>query len=285
LLPYKLKIRAPRSVHALPPVDLGRAETWRDANDNICAYGYVAERRCWMHFPGFATYRFSATRSEVTAFPMRPGRTDVVCDVYQRSVLPMVMQVQGHEVLHASAVLHGGELVAFCGRSGAGKSTIAYGLSRRGYRQWADDTVALRRVDGRVRTIALPFGVRLRPGPARYFGLPSKRELPLPVLQRPSRRRASSMPLSTLFVLEQVDRASAECEAVAVRPLAASEFFTAVLPHAYCFSLHSLARKRRMIRQYLDFGSRMRTFRIRFAGELARLPAVLDSIERVIRHP
>lgn len=270
---------------AKPSLDEGRAETWRDADGHVCAYGYVAERQCWMYFPGIATYRFGATASEVTAFPIASGRNDVVRDVYRRSVLPMVMQVQGHEVLHASAVLNGPDSVAFCGRSGAGKSTIAFGLSQRGYPQWADDTVALARADGRVRTFALPFAARLRPEPARYFDRPSKRELPLAAAWRPSARRKKSVPLSTLFVLEQMDGRFQGGWEIELRPLTASEFFTAVLPHAYCFSLASLARKRRMMRQYLEFGSRVRTFRIRFAPDLARLPSVLDRIEDVLRQP
>ena len=53
----------------------------------------------------------------------------------------MALHAHGDEAIHASAVLLGDAVVAFCGRSQTGKSTVAYGLHRRGCRVWADDTL------------------------------------------------------------------------------------------------------------------------------------------------
>jgi hypothetical protein len=283
LSPYRLKIdtagRAPR----LPARRSGRrVEVWRDARNRICAYGEAKGRECWMHFPGLAAYRFSRFDEEITAFPASPGREAVIRDLYHRSVLPMALHVQGREVLHASAVLAGAHSVAFCGRSGAGKSTIAYGLSERGYRQWADDSVALDRVDGRIHARRLPFGVRLRPEPARYFGMPAKDALPLGTVHTPPILRARSAELSALFVLDQVAPHENGADPVDILKLCSSELFTAVLPHAYCFSLADSRRKRRMVRHFLDIGSKVRTFRVRFSADLQRLPLLLDRIEEIL---
>lgn len=60
-------------------------------------------------------------------------------------VLPFAAVLRGLEALHASAVAIDGEAVAFVGRSGAGKTSVAAALSRRGAAFLADDVLALER--------------------------------------------------------------------------------------------------------------------------------------------
>lgn len=59
-------------------------------------------------------------------------------------VLPFAALVAGREILHASAVVIDGRAVALAGVSGAGKSTVALELCRRGATFLADDVLALR---------------------------------------------------------------------------------------------------------------------------------------------
>jgi HPr Serine kinase C-terminal domain len=60
--------------------------------------------------------------------------------------LPFAAVLHGLEVLHASAVEVGGGAVAFVGHSGAGKTSLALALCRRGAAFLADDVLALERV-------------------------------------------------------------------------------------------------------------------------------------------
>jgi len=89
-------------------------------------------------------FRFLADESGVVAISDAEVSPGLVEDAYFRNVLPLVMQLRGHEVLHASAVSTPGGLVVLCGVSGAGKSTFASALSARGHRVWADDAVVLK---------------------------------------------------------------------------------------------------------------------------------------------
>jgi len=57
--------------------------------------------------------------------------------------LPLASVLRGMEVLHASAVCLDGRAVAFLGRSGAGKTTLATRLLARGARLLTDDVLAL----------------------------------------------------------------------------------------------------------------------------------------------
>ena len=60
--------------------------------------------------------------------------------------LPFAAVLRGLEVLHASAVEVDGGAVAFVGRSGAGKTSLALALCRRGAAFLSDDVLALERV-------------------------------------------------------------------------------------------------------------------------------------------
>jgi hypothetical protein len=65
-------------------------------------------------------------------------------------------------VLHASSVaIDGGALVAFAGPGGAGKSTLATALARRGHAIASDDALLVSVVEGAVRAVAAYPGVRL----------------------------------------------------------------------------------------------------------------------------
>ena len=70
---------------------------------------------------------------------------------------------RGWEALHASAVLSPQGVVAFCAGSGTGKSTIARGLSERGYQLCADDAVAVK----------ADFAINRRDFNINYPGMPN----------------------------------------------------------------------------------------------------------------
>jgi hypothetical protein len=58
-------------------------------------------------------------------------------------VLPIAAVMRGYELLHGSAVVIAGGVVVFLGPSGAGKTTLASGLIRRGATLVTDDVLAL----------------------------------------------------------------------------------------------------------------------------------------------
>jgi hypothetical protein len=58
-------------------------------------------------------------------------------------VLPLAAVLRGMDLLHASAVELGGRAVAFLGRSGAGKTTVAAHCVARGARLLTDDVLAI----------------------------------------------------------------------------------------------------------------------------------------------
>jgi hypothetical protein len=273
------------SPDALLPSDIeSNVEIWRDHDETICAYGYQGRGAYWLEFPGLAKYRFTDV-GDVIAFAHASARQNWIDDTYFRSVLPLVLQVRGFEVLHASAVITGQGVVAFCATSESGKSTIAYGLGERGYPIWSDDAVALGPITGVVRTLPLPFRVRLRPTSAAYFG-------PSQTIQDRLGRvdginhspHDQPAPLAALWTLKQGSPAS-NSEPLTVRQLEPTQAFAAILTHAYCFSLQDRERKRQMLQSYLALVSKVPVFELCFQSGIERLPAILDCIEEMVVNP
>jgi hypothetical protein len=64
-------------------------------------------------------------------------------------VLGILLRYRGIVCLHASSVAVDGRAVAFVGPPGAGKSTTAAALAKRGHPVLADDVTAIREVDGK----------------------------------------------------------------------------------------------------------------------------------------
>jgi hypothetical protein len=265
----------------LPDAAKSQVEVWRDNDGTACAYGYTARDHHWMHFPDVATFCFTRQTNEVLAMAVDPIDEEVIQDTFYRSVQPMALQVLGQEVLHASAVLMPHGVVALCAVSETGKSTIAYGLSQRGYRLWADDAVAIDLADPDVQALPLPFYMRLRPASAVYFGYNRAATYTISEAASGNWGETAAAALAAIFVLERVPHSTSDQE-VTVQQLSALPAFSAVLTHAYCFSLENIERKRHMINHYLDVARRVPIFRIRFSAGLDKLPTILDHIERTV---
>jgi len=260
------------------PADLAGCpdvEVWRGAGGAVVAYGMIRDGQHWIDMPGVAWFRFERSGSRVIARPHRSAVPGLVEDAYCRAVLPLVLQVQGTEVLHASAVRSPQGVVAFCAESGTGKSTLAAGLDQLGYPVWADDAIAVDTSSTPVTTARLPFEIHLRPASAAFFR--GKRAAARVAWSEISEEGATErLPLAALCVLRRTDQVAG---AVAVEALRPSVALPALLTHAYCFSLHDPDRKRRMLRHYVNLVARVPVFEIRFERGLERLPELLDGIE------
>jgi hypothetical protein len=262
-----------------PAVDPPDLEVWRDNNGTVCAYGYIADGYGWMDLVGTAKFRFDPRNREVTAFALPDVSRGLVRDAYCHAALPVALHFFGCEVLHASAVRTPRGVVAFCARSETGKSTIASAFGARGYPLWADDAVAIDSDDTShggttIRTLLLPFKLRLRHPSAQYLGQGDDC-----TGGAHANSDFATSPLAALCVLE---RSREQHRDVEIRRLPPGEAFRALLPHAFCFSLNDKARKRAMLKLYLTMAARTPTFAISFTPGFERLPGILDAIENAL---
>ena len=275
----KLRIERTEAVVPLPTRALNRrVEVWRDIRGAISAYAEVLGDEYWMHLPGLASYRFSSGGDEIAAAVAHAVNEELVVDAYHRNVLPLALQVRGREVLHASAVRSPKGVIALCGISETGKSTLAFGLSRRGYPLWADDVVVFEVSERGGLALSLPFNMRLRPSAAALFEVDAAWE-PAVVRDGQDAPGAETAPLVAICGLRRTNGASPP---VAVRRLSLVDAFAAVLEHSCCFTPQNEERKRRMIHNYLDLAAAIPVFEICFQPGLGNLPPILDALEQVL---
>jgi hypothetical protein len=254
-------VRAGARAPAPPSADAS-SNVWLDSDGSPAAYGGCDDVSYWMELPGVGSFRFGDGAS-VTAFPLAGIGNGTVEDAFRRIVLPMALQARGQEVLHASAVAGPGGVVAVCAVSGTGKTTLAYALSRRGHRLWADDAVAFRFEGKAVVAEPLPFTLRLKGASADFFGPPPVGELHEPEADR----------LASVIVLSRDDYGHS------VDRLDTGAAFPLILEHAYCFDLEDEKRKRQMITAYLELVERVPVYRVRMEAGLELLPRLLDRLE------
>jgi hypothetical protein len=95
-----------------------------------------------LHAPGFARILVAPDGRELICAP-EPSSTQWAA-LLPAQALPLAATLRGFEVLHAAGVVLGGRAVLFTGPPGAGKSSLAAALLRRGGAELlSDDTVAL----------------------------------------------------------------------------------------------------------------------------------------------
>jgi hypothetical protein len=232
------------------------------------AYGARRDGEIWIEVPDVASFHLPAAGASLMAVPAERVDSDAVLDAYYGTALPLAVQAtRGLEILHGSAVLVAsqGSVVAFCGISGSGKSTVGHGLAARGHDHWADDAVAFQANGRPPSTLGLPFATRHRASE--------------PALRVVEDFAWKSAKLQAVFLLERVD-AGRSNSAAAIERLSPEHALHALLPHAYRFHPQAAGRARETVRSYLELAASVPILRVRFAHRRDRLPQLLDELER-----
>lgn len=188
----------------------------------------------------------------------------------------MALQAFGHEALHASAiVVPATGVCVFAADSETGKSTIAYGLRQRGYRQWSDDGVVFTVSDRGATALPLPFSVRLRPGSSAIVPIDSD-------AQRPDdHSHLSPTTIGAICVLSR--ETDDDAAPAAIELLRATDAFAALLPHALEFNPFDRPRRARLLKNYLDVAATVPVLRVRFRPGADAFPKVLDLIVTALK--
>jgi len=127
----------------------------------------------WILRADLGGVRFARHEHDLRVYPKEGADAEQFKRMVFHDWLPFVYNFWGLQVLHASAAVHSpsGQVVAFSGTSGAGKSTFGYGLGRLPrWRQIADDSLAFAAQPDSLRLLPIPNEVLLRPASALYYG-------------------------------------------------------------------------------------------------------------------
>lgn len=114
-----------------------------------------------------AAFTWPADGSGTVETRLQPGVSASLADVLATGLVTAARAtVEGHAVLHASAVEVDGQAVAVLGPVGTGKSTVAAMLCAAGARLLTDDVLVLDDADGVVTCRRASPQIRLRPAAA-----------------------------------------------------------------------------------------------------------------------
>ncbi|MBV8361701.1 MAG: hypothetical protein JO189_27755 [Deltaproteobacteria bacterium] len=114
-----------------------------------------------LRYPGFADFIVDRAGRELRCVRIESGTVpQTLRHLLLDQVLPLVLNLLGRDVLHATAIETPSGVCAFIGPAGAGKSTLAASFAAAGYSTFCDDCLVLRRDGGILCTPGYP-GVRL----------------------------------------------------------------------------------------------------------------------------
>lgn len=261
----------------LPTADGEHSTPWRDARGRLGALSHVVSEEPWLHVLNVASFRLELARGRVSAVAAPNAGPDAVEDEFRRTVIPAALQLQGWEVLHASAIRVEDGAVGFCGRSEAGKTTLAYALGRRGYPLWADDALILDVTPARVVVEPLPFAVRLRSASASFFGHERDTSVRGRVV-RAGEDAVGRLPLTAVCMLQRVEGSDAK-PILGVDLLTGPRAVASLLDHAVFFDFDDAVGKRSMIERYLAVANLVPVYSVAIRSGWDDFPAVLTGLE------
>lgn len=114
-----------------------------------------------LRFPDLADFEVSADGTRVVGQPA-PDSDDVTVEhLYVNQLVPLAMSRQGRPAYHASGVTVPGGAVAFLGRTGAGKSTLAASFALGGSAFLTDDALLIEESETGCRLLPSHASLRL----------------------------------------------------------------------------------------------------------------------------
>jgi hypothetical protein len=163
-----------------------------------------------------------------------------------------------------------GGVVGICGRAGAGKSTLAFGLSLRGHRSWTDDALVVSSIDP-PRAMALRGELRLLADIRKLMGISADR-------LRLETEAGEEAPLTRMIVLRADERVQRTTPSV--RRMEAGEAFVAIAENAYVYAFEG--SKRTMSEAFLTLTEVIPVHEIVRPRSLDRFEDTIDLAQELI---
>lgn len=194
-------------------------------------------------------------------------------------VVPLILGLDSL-VLHASAAVVDDRVVALIGKAGAGKSTLAAQLERRGHAVAADDGLLIRPGPGGLVAVPSYGGLRLWPDALAMLASPASDG---PVTDPTAKRRVRSglrldgrvRRLGTAFVLD-----GEASDAISIEPMSVRDGTVALLEHTFCLERHFQQQLVDHLERVCGVGRVLQISRLRYPRRQDCWAAVIETIER-----
>jgi hypothetical protein len=214
------------------------AVTWVSASDgNAPDHGQIGNCQAYL-FEGVAGIIFPPDGGYLKIFIRPEAEHSALEFALFRGVLPRILHLRGTTCLHASAVAIAGGVVAFCGPSGTGKSTLAAAMACRGFPLVSDDVLPLRLNPAPNGVEALPGlpELRLCRDTVERIGIAGQVTPPLQgqfkAHWQPRRAPAAPLPLLGIYLLEPTMHGASDLPA-ALLPVSQPEALISLISNSY----------------------------------------------------
>ena len=233
-----------------------------------------------LRFPSCGDFFLSADTAEIQCRP-RPGIPEVtVRHLFLDQVIPLVLSRREPIVLHASAVLTAHGVIAFTGKSGQGKSTLAASFAQKGYALVSDDCLVLRAEQAGWTALPSYPGVRLWPSTTEKLLRADTHTMDMAhytIKCRVSDKvllpfASSPAPMRRLFFLAD------DNSHVSIQRLSPARTFMALVEFAYNLDIQDAAFLRSQFEAVGQLAADIPAYAIHYPREFDWLPAVQSTI-------
>jgi len=249
-----------------------REEPWLQLGSSSDAYV--------LRFPSYAEFIIAKDTNSIRCRPLAHTAEMTVRHLLLDQVLPLILSRRESLVLHASAVLTGHGAIAFAGKTGKGKSTLASSFALEGFPLVSDDYLVLR--PGHAGWMAMPSypGVRLWPSTIQAI---MPQDLPIRnVASYTVKRRAADTTLlprtNEPVFLRRLYMLTDEAGSTSIDKVPPGRSMISLLEFAYNLDITDRAFLRQQFETIHQVTKDIPVYAIHFPREYSTLPAVREAI-------
>lgn len=239
-----------------------------------------------LRFPYLSDFLIADEGRSICCFPEDDITAETISHLLLDQVIPLVISWQGKVVLHAGAVVLPQGAIAFMGKTGQGKSTLAAALSQRGCPLLTDDGLLLEEFAGRIAVTPSYPGLRLwpemisiffeeEPSLSKVAQYSKKKRVKLHSARMPFSRKP--VPLQGVYLLAPPQETEEMTEVVITR-LSPQESFIELVKHTFQLDITDHVKLQHGFEAVGRLAAAPIYYRLAFQRNVALLPTVCEAI-------
>jgi hypothetical protein len=256
---------------------------WYDGENRRCVSFARTETGYYLRFHYAGDFRITPLSGDIECYADTGVARRTIRHLLLNQVMPL-LTTEKRLVLHASGVAINGRVIGFAGPGGAGKSTLAATLCRRGATLVTDDALMVETRAEKLLAIPTYAGVRLWPDIVSHLAANAKKE---PLTPYTSKRRVdrefnfdrTALPLSTLCILDVTTR---DREVLQVERLSPRQALTALLSCTFQLDVADRCHVVSTFERLADLVLRLPVYYLKYPRSLARLSVVADEVSSLV---
>ena len=237
-----------------------------------------------LRFFEHADFLVSKDGRKITVRPQQDTTSETIIHLLLDQVLPRLLDLQGHLLIHASSVRVGKDAIAFIGESGAGKSTVSASFHLHGHQLLSDDGLLIKLVANTVSAVPTYRSLRLWPDTISY--LYKENPVVAPVAHYSDKCRVLSEcstlammeahSLAIIYLLDPTD--DKVSETVSITQLRPIEACMAIISNSFQLDVNDKKRAAERLKQAAQISRMVPVFRLQYHRDFSRLPALRAAI-------